>query len=595
MERPKKHGHHNRQLQRWPSGRYWGGAWAVTLEDRLDSNRAEMAAITLALIVAHQQKDRYPNLPKIALCYDSLTAGHTAAGLWDSKANRDLRRVNRALAQALQSTQETRLHWQHVKSHQGHPWNEAADVVAREASMQNIPAEGYTALLEELGLHKENLAPLEWWWFWTCKGNEFTKYIRGTQMRLPLRDEPTQLNPETALPKMQGEIAEQRAATLTMSVATMNVLTLYDTANTTTARAGISARMEAIARQCEEAEWNMVGLQETRSRSTGYFQLGKYHVLAAAASTKGHHGVQLWIAQQWETTEGPLHLQQQHLRLLVQEERFLAAEVRHPTTNLVAIVAHAPSTESAEEASQWWANQLALIPTGYKTWDRIILTDANARVGSITSPAIGALHPDVENAAGTGFHRMALDQRLWAANTWPGVHDGQAATWRHPNRTEARLDYILLPNHWKDYDIQSRVDQSVDITTKKTDHRPVVATIQLPTKTQIKRGRIHPQIDNERIKKQLQNLVREGKSVWPQRIQWEQSTHDQAHNLTTEAQSWLQHNGQTTRQKRKPHMTEERHGPGYATRKPRGKRSRTKRNRKEPASSEHAFSIGEAR
>ena len=79
---------------------YWGGAWVVTLKDRLDSNKAEMAAITRALRIAHKQQDHYAKLRELTFSYDSLTAGNAAIGLWHSTAKEQIQRVNRALVQA---------------------------------------------------------------------------------------------------------------------------------------------------------------------------------------------------------------------------------------------------------------------------------------------------------------------------------------------------------------------------------------------------------------------------------------------------------------------------------------------------------------
>ena len=148
--------------------------------------------------------------------------------------------------------------------------NEAADAVANAAALQDIPTEKLKDMLIDIGIRYDDYAALDWWRFWACAGNEYTKYIGRTRIKLPLQDQPMKQKPEGVMPGLQAEETSPQETTNQMKAATMNVLTLYDTAATTTARAGISARMDAFAKQCLQGGWNIVGLQDTR----GYFQVG---------------------------------------------------------------------------------------------------------------------------------------------------------------------------------------------------------------------------------------------------------------------------------------------------------------------------------
>ena len=66
--------------------------------------------------------------------------------------------------------------------------------------------------------------------------------------------------------------------------------------------------------------------------------------------------------------------------------------------------------------------------------------DANARVGSIVSEAVGDVHPDEESPNGALFHAWLLRLRLCALSTFRCK--GHGGTWRSSVGQLRRIDYV---------------------------------------------------------------------------------------------------------------------------------------------------------
>ena len=80
-----------------------------------------------------------------------------------------------------------------------------------------------------------------------------------------------------------------------LTVATVNVNTLLP--NETAMEEGLLVPRRAIslAKQFLEASFDVVALQETRTRLAGTFRLSGYTAISTDAGPKAYYGVQLWF------------------------------------------------------------------------------------------------------------------------------------------------------------------------------------------------------------------------------------------------------------------------------------------------------------
>ena len=99
-----------------------------------------------------------------------------------------------------------------------------------------------------------------------------------------------------------------------------------------------------------------------------------------------------------------------------------------PVANFSAafVVAHAPPEVANELVrKQWWEelsqNVLGMAPRSGQVW---LLMDANGRLGSHTSAAVGSCHAQTQNGNGKALHSLMLEAGLYATNTF--TQEGKA-------------------------------------------------------------------------------------------------------------------------------------------------------------------------
>lgn len=187
---------------------------------------------------------------------------------------------------------------------------------------------------------------------------------------------------------------------------------------------------------------------------------------------------------QLASSSGSTHRRDRVLVVLADLRRLVA---RHQWGSVVCLIAvlHAPSLHADPEAgSLCWADTAAALRRLRRDGEPlVILTDANARVGSASSPSVGAAHADDEGQAGVCFHALLREQDLFLPHTFeeylpPPPRDH--GTWRNSIGQWRRIDYVALPLAWRASTRAASVDLGVHLAIgTKEDHRPVSADVGL--------------------------------------------------------------------------------------------------------------------
>ena len=148
---------------------------------------------------------------------------------------------------------------------------------------------------------------------------------------------------------------------------------------------------------------------------------------------------------------------------------------------LILLVGHAPHTGyQPAEVSEWWTSFASSIPTKYDLWDRLCLVDANARVGNTPSTVISDYKAEEQDVNGDYFHDFVIQNRLWCPSTFERFHDGSSGTWQHPrSQTWHRCDFVCLPQSWDIDFCYSWVNDSIDLSLKRDDHRVACVRVVL--------------------------------------------------------------------------------------------------------------------
>ena len=464
-------------------GMRFGGFLTTPCLTPCTAPRAEATALILAALwIAQVARCHHDAMPWFEIDDCEHTA-NIARASQTAHGNSDIHVVMRSLVQWLEIITSTQIHWTHHRSHQGDPWNEAADTICRHA----LEHGRYTLSLDDwfamCTFQGSNLCPIQWVWL-AEKSLRFhvdAPTLIGTKWRFdvssPFASMPQADEHPVVLRKRQPPLESAPPQSFRLRVATANVLTLSPGLEHGSTILG--ARAEGLASQFLTAGIQIIGLQETRARMQGHSTFDSFHVLSGPATQKGQGGVQLWMRQSIWTSSGHIKVEISDLRILHATSRRLIVRWSYPGCRLLFAVPHAPSDDNEESLQSFWAATTKAIPEAYRHWKIIVLTDANSRIGSHTSAAIGPHQAENENIKGNCFHGWLQEHGLFVPQTFAECHAGHGVTWTHPTGTSARLDFIAVSDDIDLAAVSSWVSSDVDLTLHRRDHACVCADISL--------------------------------------------------------------------------------------------------------------------
>ena len=212
-------------------------------------------------------------------------------------------------------------------------------------------------------------------------------------------------------------------------------------------------------------------------------ELDGFLVLASGASNI-RLGVELRVDLQrpYAEHDGRQHfLQQDQFVVLFNDPRLLIVKLQARYYQATIAVAHAPHSSHTEaERNDWW-DQAEMVMLRVRP--NMLMIDANAKVGSIPSPALMSSAPggDEENDNGMRFRMFLEGQALVATNVAKGV--GTDPTWFDTDDKGHRIDYVCVDAAVAHLVIEARPMHEVDISMHgRRDHVPVVCTMRYEVK-----------------------------------------------------------------------------------------------------------------
>ena len=458
----------------------FGGFRVYKVDDKATAPRTEVMAMLIGLLWAHQLGDGLCHDPlpfEVEFGYDCLMAGQVAAGQWAIRAHGELPTHCRALALWWQQRFGRSIAFFHIHSHTGHPWNECADAATWAAVNDWIGSEFPNEILEQLSLQDAAPHLSSWLWMYEAAltGSPQLPRIEDDNfvfnVAAPFQNEPqTDEHPIVVRQKQESPELCRTSSEVTLSVATANVLTLYP--GTERPGAFISARHDQLMQQCHDHGLHVIGVQETRSKLSGHMDSTYFHILSSPATAQGVGGVQLWVAKSMQFGHERYNVPYRWLRIVHATTQRMVVSFTAPWMKMLFVVGHAPSNGDSGVAS-WWQTLPRIIPSTYSSWPTVYLLDANARIGSIQSTAVGAAGATLENEAGGHFHQWMIEHALFAPQTFSAYHTGPHDTWEHGTGTRARIDFVVLDQVLRHPQIRSSVVDTFDISVLRTDHLAV--------------------------------------------------------------------------------------------------------------------------
>ena len=258
----------------------------------------------------------------------------------------------------------------------------------------------------------------------------------------------------------------------TLRGATANVQTLLPRQATRSYARNSSAlllsKVTILEQRFHGAALDVIGIQEGRSAETAERPGTFYRMFMSAADSGGQHGVQCWVRRSSEHTI---------VQWRAVSPLMMYVVLRWSTGHLViALVGHAPPECSSEATKEtFWpilwhttAELLQRYPSAF--WLHAL--DANARVGSVRSTAIGRHHPERENDNGSRLRTYAEHFGFIVISTFfPEV----GPTWTSPKGPRYRLDHLLCRADHRTQAVRCWVAEDIDLTMNATPDHTLVA------------------------------------------------------------------------------------------------------------------------
>ena len=436
-------------------------------------------------------------------------------GAANQAANPDSSNTAACLArQAVQilEAKERNMHWHWVPGHKGIAGNEISDSLSKAAALGVWPDTPLPHALWQAVTH-----PL-FGWLWRASTAK-TDCPPLASLERGRYEAPDQV-PPALLSEGQGPEAP-KVTTIALQACTLNVQSLLD-------------QKDALWHLLGKERFGIVGLQETRIQHD-YQCKGRAFFEVHAAGKNGNHGTSLLFAKDvpyygWQG-DRPLHILPEHVSCLHAEPSILVCAVHAPGLHLCCVSAHAPHSGNSPSGIQaWWRKLQGVIPIDAKG-RLLLLVDANARLGSVTSAGIDAHAGEEECVAGECLRELADVFQLWIPATCfdrKGRRDPSASepTWVSPHGTLHRIDYIGVPQAWNTGNVTPWVHRDLLPARQHEDHWAACVSAQFVTHcTATKKGPGVLPRDPSRATEQCRQAVLAAWDTAPL-VPWEANVHE---------------------------------------------------------------------
>ena len=421
----------------------------------------------------------------VCLHCDCLSAIQSCTGL--ATCNHEAARAAHGFYMTLM-LKGKRPHFKHVRSHVGVPFNELADMLAKQAMKDGACMNNHDLLGQAVA---QNIAP----WLWMTLGelacqqqwpsfDQEKGIFYGTSRCCPRDSHKACQNEIDArnYGAASGPSTDQQSINhcdgkkVTLRLLKYNALTLKS-----------QACQYAMAKLLQREAIDIAGFQETRNVDDDVAdEVGAgfaYRKFRAAASN-GNFGVQIWLrkAGPWDVAK---------FAVVHCTHRIICICGKVGNIKTVICAAHAPHSETSESSiDAWWQELRQILARVDGNVATILLLDANARfhVGVDHSRKPANRNADHLEASAIDFSLVFTEH--------VDCFGRDVYTWRHSRSQKvAKLDYILVPSAWHgSFRTLGALDDAEEIDVAH-DHVPLLADVVL----QLETGH-HPKVAIDRRK-----------------------------------------------------------------------------------------------
>ena len=472
----------------------------VTAAEDQGSYHAEVYAANVATKLLYDMCkvlfEVFACIPICEMVFDSLTVGCQAEGLWKAQRAVHACHLIRSVLRLCEERFMIQVQHSFSPGHAGEPGNELVDTLAKCAA-HGKPLQDWSHFLQ-FALRPHFVQAMEWTWmlFTHIPDVEF----RNSGFHFPAKP---CTQPSASVVPLPSSGAEQNVrAIMSLSVATCNVLTLRSqTADKHDVYGSIGpARQEWILDTFQQHHIHIFGLQETRLKKITRYNDPHFILVKSAATQQGHYGMMIGISKVLPHgfIDGkPIFFSEDDYRIVVAQPRLLIVRIRSSAMKCLIINAHAPHTGSTlNEIEIFWQQVNEHISDAYVTWPKILLTDANCRLGGQPDERIGTWQSEGVNEKSQPFIDFLAVNDIFLPSTFEQYHQGVGGTWRHHDDVWKRNDFVGISTALALSACRTWIPEEIDFSLLKDDHRPLFAEVSWvhdfpadgPRKRQVKPG-----------------------------------------------------------------------------------------------------------
>lgn len=351
----------------------------------------------------------------------------------------------------------------HIYGHQGEPWNELVDFLAKKEAHSS-----FYLKRPDLDLMKwKPLLPHLWLLFADHFG---APMCFGNGFHVPPPDLPGRIA-ATQNPDSTDHLSWIKN---TLSFATANVMSLGKPEQ------GYAGKLAFLRTQFENLHLNFLGVQEARSAEGSSCVEGILRLCSGCQHST--LGVELWCNLKiaiGDKQGTPIFLNRTHFNVAVKDPRRLLVHVASPFQPFWVLVAHAPhSGRSLSERREWWMQTQNVVEQVIRPEEQIfVCIDANAPPGDCDHRRV--FSKGFSTASGTQCLRDFMEHFDLCAPSTAQVHHGAVDTWTTPDGSSSHvIDYVLVPSTLTDAVTWSQLLEHFDLGNCTMDHTPVALDLQ---------------------------------------------------------------------------------------------------------------------
>ena len=372
------------------------------------------------------------------ICYDAMSAADLVLGnAWPSQLLQSC--IAGKLLTKYVKQRGVDLKSRHVRAHNGSPFNDFVDVVAKHAAKTGYSSGGDIGALAEILTDPYFL--WLWWHDFAAQHPGILPCFDTTGSTIPVTHDDGQRQSVVSdgvipgIPSAFCSCTYNSRGKWGFSIVTYNTLSLCS-----------AAQRVALLEQFCKAGISVVGLQETRRHAEPVDRIGPFAVFASEP-VQGHEGCQIWVNTSLSvgtTADGhDIKWEPDAFSIWVAEPRLLIVFSSAGGQKFALISAHAPVSGTAQDSlKDWWQSLTGQIRRIPKRFRIILCVDANARF-TVASEAgdVTSAFPDGRSA---GLFKDLLHSESLQANDLLDVRGKPVVTWVSPNGCASCIDYVAV-------------------------------------------------------------------------------------------------------------------------------------------------------